>query len=96
MDFATELPMPNSTMTPATVLLAVVTLAAAGMLILNAVDRASVLAWAAVVLPLVVAAGTVHFAADARRRGDLKSATNMVALGLTANVVVSCIAALQP
>lgn len=84
----------SSNTTPATALLAVTTFAAFGLLILAAVDRGSVLAWASVPLPLVVAWAAGRSSFKAARRGEGESAADLLTVGLVANVVAACLAGL--
>lgn len=86
--------MNASSNTPAVVLLAVATVAAFGLLVLAAVDRGSVIAWATVPLPIVQAGAAGRAAAHASRRGEGQSSADLLTVGLTANVIVACLAAL--
>lgn len=86
--------MHTPTTTPVTLLLTIATAAAIGLLALTAADRGSILAWAFVPLPLVLAIGAAHFAVKAVRRNEGESAANLLSLGLTANVIVACLAGL--
>ena len=88
----TSMAAPRTSFVTAAVLLCVTTIAAAGLLILAAVDTQSVRAWSQLILPLTMALGTFLSANRARGRGEQESAAQLLVWGALANACIAVLA----